>query len=135
VLICHDTSYPYPAMIAKLEGAEILFAPHYNPMRNLQTMDAHRHWVRNCNCGIACLMKVVVARSNVVDSVAGLGYGDSLIINPRGDVIAEAELFKDEMITAKITPEMFKFPYVWADLKEAPPYVRKMLADLLTQPQ
>ena len=134
VIICHDTSFPYPAMIAKLKGAEILFAPHYNNIEP-QTVDAHRHWVKNCNRGIACQMKVVVARSNVVNTAVGLGYGDSLIVSPRGDILAEAALFKNEMITTKITPEMFKFPYVWGDLKDTPNFVKKMLANLLLESQ
>ena len=30
VVICHDTSFPHPALLAKIRGAEILFTPHYN---------------------------------------------------------------------------------------------------------
>lgn len=131
VIICHDSSFPYPALIAKLKGAEILFSPHYNDI-SVESMDAHRKWVRNCHIGLACQMKMVVARSNVVSrEQKGLGYGDSFIVNPRGEMLAEAELFRTEMITAKITPALFKSPYVWADLNEAPAAMKGMLADLL----
>jgi predicted amidohydrolase len=131
VIICHDSSFPYPALIAKLKGAEILFSPHYNDIP-VESMDAHRTWVRNCHIGLACQMKMVIARSNVVSrDKNGLGYGDSFIINPRGEMMAEAELFRTQMLTAKISPALFRSPYVWADLEEVPPAVKGMLADLL----
>jgi len=135
VIICHDSSFPHPALIARLKGAEILFSPHYNDI-NPNTMDAHRKWVRNCHIGLACQMKMVVARANVVaKDKKGLGYGDSFIVSPRGEMLAEAELFRAEMISAKITPALFKSPYVWADLKEVPAYLRSTLADLLLKGQ
>ena len=135
VIICHDSSFPHPAMIAKLRGAELLFSPHYNDI-NPNTMDAHRKWVRNCHIGLACQMRMVVVRANVVaKDKKGLGYGDSFIVSPRGEMLAEAALFRAEMITATITGALFKSPYVWADLKEVPLAIRSMLADLLLKEQ
>jgi len=131
VIICHDSSFPYPALIAKLKGAEILFSPHYNNI-SAETVDAHRKWVRNCHIGLACQMKMVVARSNVVGTSKGLGYGDSFIVSPRGEMLAEAELFRTELITAKVSPALFRSPYVWANLNDVPQTVKNMLADLLT---
>jgi predicted amidohydrolase len=132
VIICHDSSFPFPALIARLKGAEILFSPHYNSI-SPQTVDAHRKWVRNCHVGLACQMKMVVARSNVV--VTGnpkqVGYGDSFIISPQGEMLAEAALFRTELLTAKITPRLFKSPVVWADLDETPAALKAMLGRLL----
>jgi hypothetical protein len=77
-------------------------------------------------------MKMVVARSNVVSrDKKGLGYGDSFIVNPRGEMLVEADLFCTEMITARITPALFRSPYFWANLNEVPVVVKGMLADLL----
>jgi predicted amidohydrolase len=131
VIICHDSSFPYPALIAKLQGAEILFSPHYNNIP-AETVDAHRKWVRNCHIGLACQMKMVVVRSNIVGASKGVSYGDSFIVSPRGDMLAEADLFKTEMITAKITPAFFRIPHVWADLNDAPAAMKSTLAGLLT---
>ncbi len=134
VIICHDSSFPHPALVAKLKGAEVLFSPHYNDI-DAERADAHRRWVRNCHIGLACQMKMVVARSNVVTrDRKGLGYGDSLIVSPRGEMLAEAELFRTELITATVTPALFKSPYVWADLNEVPASLKAMLARLLTGP-
>ena len=117
-------------MLAKLRGAEILFTPHYNSI-NPQTVDDHRKWVRNCHVGLACLMKLAVVRSNVVvtDKPGSPGYGDSFIMSPQGEILAAAELFRTELVTAKIGPEMFKIPYVWADLKEVPTWLNEALAE------
>jgi predicted amidohydrolase len=135
VIICHDSSFPYPALIAKLKGAEILFSPHYNNI-SVKTMDAHRKWVRNCHIGLACQMKMVVVRSNIVmQGQERLGYGDSFVVSPRGEMLAEAGLFRQEMITAKITPSLFQSPYVWADFKETPGAVKEMLIKLLSAPE
>jgi (R)-amidase len=131
-IICHDSSFPQLALMAKLQGAEILFTPHFNTI-GAQRMDDHRKWVHNCHIGLATMMKLVVVRSNVVvtDKKSGLGYGDSFIMSPQGEILAQAELFKTEMITAKITPAMFKSPVVWADLKEVPPEINAKLAKML----
>jgi len=134
VNICHDSSFPHPAMMARLQGAEILFTPHYNHIA-AQKMDDHRKWVRNCHIGLACQLKMVVARSNVVVTQMEdrLGYGNSLIVSPQGEILAEAELFRTELVTAKITPAMFKSPYVWANLDDVPVWLRTALAGLLTR--
>jgi len=136
VIICHDSSFPYPALIARLKGAEILFSPHYNSIRP-QTVDAHRKWVRNCHIGLACQMKMVVVRSNVV--VVGdpeeVGYGDSFILSPQGEMLAQAELFRTELLTAKVKPEHFRAPSVWADLDETPAALKEMLSRLLVSAQ
>lgn len=132
VIICHDSSFPHPAMIARLKGAEILFSPHYNDIPE-QNMDAHRRWVRNCHLGIACQFKMAVARANVVaKDKGGLGYGDSFIISPRGDFLAEADLFRQEMLTAKVRADMFGRGF--ATLDEVPADIREQLADLLRKP-
>ncbi len=134
VIICHDSSFPYPALIAKLKGAEILFSPHYNSIP-AQTVDAHRKWVRNCHIGLACQMKMVVARSNVV--VAGnpkeVGYGDSFILSPQGEALAQAELFRTELLTTKITNQHFQSPVVWADLNETPAALKATLGKMLLE--
>jgi len=136
VVICHDSSFPHPALLARLKGAEILFTPHYNYIAP-QTMDDHRKWVRNCHVGLACQLKMVVARANVVvtDKTDRLGYGESLILSPQGEFLAQAELFRTELITATISPAMLRHPHVWANLDEVPTWLRAELSDQLTNPK
>jgi len=136
VIICHDSSFPFPALIARLKGAEILFSPHYNFI-GPQNVDAHRRWVRNCHVGLACQMKMVVARSNVVvtGNPEGVGYGDSFVISPQGEILSEAELFRTELLTVNVGPEHFQFPVVWADLDKTPAAVKATLSRLLAEDQ
>ncbi|MBM3495403.1 MAG: carbon-nitrogen hydrolase family protein, partial [Armatimonadetes bacterium] len=130
VQICHDSSFPYVAMAAKRQGAEVLFSPHNNEIGAAHA-DDHRTWVRNCHIGLACQMKMVVARANIVksDRPGMIGYGDSFILSPQGVPLAEAGLHRAALITATITPELFGTPHVWADMDEAPEWVRLVWAD------
>ncbi len=132
VQICHDSSFPFIALDAKLRGAEILFSPHNNEI-GADAADDHRKWVRNNHVGIACQMKMVVARSNIVksDRPGQVGYGDSFILSPQGTPLAEARLFRTELITTTVKPAMFRGPWVWADFAETPEWLKKELADLL----
>jgi predicted amidohydrolase len=132
VILCHDTSFPQPAMMARLQGAEILFTPHYNCIPT-DRMDDHRKWVRNTHIGLACQMKMVMARANVVitDKKDRLGYGDSFIMSPKGETLAEAGLFRTKVVTARVTPAMFRPPAAWADLGEVPPEFNARLGELL----
>jgi predicted amidohydrolase len=132
VNICHDSSFPHPALLAKLRGAELLFTPHYNSI-DAQRVDGHRKWVRNCHVGLACQMKMAVVRSNVVvtDKPGEPGFGDSFIMTPQGEILAGAELFKTELVTAVLKPEMYKTPYVWADFSELPDWLEQKLAEEL----
>jgi predicted amidohydrolase len=134
VIICHDSSFPHVAMAARLQGARLLFTPHNNEI-SADTADDHRQWVRNCHIGLACQLKMVVARSNIVKSdLAGkIGYGDSFILSPQGTPLAEAKLFRTELVTATVTPSMFGSPWVWADASETPAWLRTQLSNLLTE--
>lgn len=133
VIICADTSYPHVAMAARLQGAELLFTPHNNEI-GAAAADEHRHWVRNCHIGLACQLKMVVARANTVksDRPGQIGYGDSFILSPQGTPLAEAKLFKAELITATVTPAMFRGPWVWGDLHDPPAWLRTQLGQMLT---
>lgn len=124
IQICHDSSFPHVALSAKLRGAEILFSPHNNEI-GAQYADAHRKWVRNCHVGLACQMKMAVARANIIKSARPgmVGYGDSFILGPNGVPLAEAGLFRTALITAAIGPEHFGPPNVWADFREAPDWI------------
>jgi predicted amidohydrolase len=134
VAICHDTSFPHIATAARLQGARLLFTPHYNSLAP-QAVDNHRRWVRNCHVGLACQLKMVVARANVVGPVRAnaVSYGDSFILSPQGEPLAEADLFRTELITARISPEVFSAPTVWADLDETPAWLRQQVGTMLTE--
>lgn len=133
VIICADTSYPHVALAARLQGAELLFAPHQNEI-GAAVADDHRRWVRNCHIGLACQLKMAVARASNVksDRPGQIGCGDSFILSPQGAALAEAGLFKTELITAPITTAMFRSPSIWGDLNDTPAWLRTQVGELLT---
>ncbi len=132
VIICADTSYPHPAMSARWQGAELLFTSHNNAIA-APVMQDHMNWVRHCHIGLACQLRLVVARANIVQSgpAEQLGYGDSFILDPQGRPLAEAGLFKTSLITAAIEPAMFQPPVIWGQPEEVPAWLRAQVAQLL----
>lgn len=133
VNICADTSYLLPALAARLQGAEVLFTPHYNLITE-QLADEHRRWVRNSHIGLAVHGKLAVARANVVQigQPGQVGYGDSFILSPSGEPLAEAGLFKTALVTTTLRPELFRAPQVWGDPDDVPAWLRTLSASLLT---
>lgn len=134
VNICHDTSFPHVAMLASEQGAEILFTPHYNEIKE-EALEEHRRWVRQCHVGLATQFKMVVARSNVVKKArAGMrGYGDSFILSPQGTPLTEAKPDEEDLITTTISPAHFRAPVVWSNNAEVPGWLRDQLAAVLRE--
>ena len=129
-IICADTSYPEPALMARKLGAVILFSPHYNSIA-LHAMDAHRIRIRNNHIGIAALTKMTVVRSNVINvSPDRLGYGDSSIFSNHGVPLAEAPLFKETLITAKIDQKMIEESQKWRYIDRIPREFKTKFADV-----
>jgi len=134
VAVCADTSYPYVALAARLQGARLLFTPHNNQIAD-GAADEHRRWVRHSHIGLACQFQMAVARANIVKSgrPGQIGYGDSFILSPQGTPLAEAGLFKPVLITGTLTPAHFRAPHVWGDLHDTPAWLRQQVAALLTE--
>jgi predicted amidohydrolase len=108
VIICIEGSSPEPCMLLASKGARIIFEPHYAfPPPHL--MDAQRVRIRNCRIARAVENHCWHVRANVITAPdlkiageAGVGYGDSLIIDPLGVVRAEAGLLKQGWITVDV---------------------------------
>lgn len=110
IAICADTSYIEPARILAMQGAQIIFTPHFNYIGYDKVAD-HTTEVRNHHIAIAIDNGVYVARSNVVvpESVgagpigyAGVGVGDSLILDRRGRVLAEAGISRRALLVVDL---------------------------------
>jgi predicted amidohydrolase len=126
VIICHDSSFAEPAMTMRKKGARLLFSPHYNSISS-NRMDEHRRKVRNNHVGLAALLQMVVVRSNVVGwKDDDLGYGDTTIFSPLGDVVASAPLFQETLITAEFERAVFE-KESWASQDELPEEVLQQL--------
>jgi 5-aminopentanamidase len=116
IAICADTSYIEPARILAMKGAQIIFTPHFNYIDYEHVAD-HTAEVRNHHIAMAVDNGVYIARANVVvpESVgtgplgyAGVGVGDSLILDRRGRVLAEAGISRRMLLTADLPDEDLK---------------------------
>lgn len=110
VAICADTSYIEPARILAMQGAQMIFTPHFNYIAYDHVAD-HTAEVRNHHIAMAIDNGVYVARSNVVvpesigagpSGYAGVGVGDSLILDRRGRVLAEAGISRRALLVADL---------------------------------
>jgi predicted amidohydrolase len=132
VIICHDSSFPDVAQAARLQGAQLLLSPHNNEIGAVAA-DEHRRTVRNTHVGLAAQLKMVVARANIVksDRAGQIGYGDSFVLDPQGEPLAEAGLFRTTLLTTRIPRAMLRTGSRWANAAEVPAWLRTLNARLL----
>jgi predicted amidohydrolase len=113
VVICADGGYVEPCRILTLKGARMIFAPHYNyiPKENLiyhfnrVRADHTAHAVEN---GVWFLRgnNVTLGDDQGFPEMNGLGYGDSYLVDPFGEIMVRSQRHAECMITAQIEPEI-----------------------------
>jgi predicted amidohydrolase len=110
VIICSDGGYIEPARILALKGARIIFAPHFNYIGAKGLID-HFQKVRADHTARAVENDVWFVRANnvVLDKDAGLshdgvGYGDSYVIDPAGEMVVRSRRHHEDFILADIDP-------------------------------
>ena len=108
VIICADGGYVEPARILAMKGARIIFAPHYNYIGADNLIDHYVH-VRNDHIARAVENRIFFVRGNNVERGTqpslerdGVGYGDSYILDPNGQVVAAANLHAETIIWADV---------------------------------
>jgi predicted amidohydrolase len=110
VIICSDGGYIEPARILALKGARIIFAPHFNYI-GAKGLISHFQHVRADHTARAVENDVWFVRGNnvVLDkepglSFDGVGYGDSYIIDPFGEMVVRSRRHREDFIFADIDP-------------------------------
>ena len=94
VVICADGGYIEPARILAIKGAKIILSPHYNYI-GAQGVLNHFTKVRADHIARAVENVVFFVRANSVSpgkdsgitNYDGVGYGDSYIVDPHGEII------------------------------------------------
>jgi len=115
VIICSDGGYIEPARILALKGAKIIFAPHFNYI-NKEGLIAHFQHVRSDHTARAVENSVYFVRGNnvclakdtAITRSDGVGYGDSYIIDPRGEIVVRSRRHREDFILADIEPDEAK---------------------------
>ena len=103
VVICADGGYVEPARILSLKGATFLFAPHYNfvgdPVKHYQ-MVRNDHVARAIENGVYFLRGNNVVPGKQVEGLSdgGIGYGDSYLLDPHGEIVAGAGLGEEYLM-------------------------------------
>jgi predicted amidohydrolase len=110
IIICADGGYIEPTRILALKGARIVFAPHFNFI-NAKGLIGHFQHVRADHIARAVENDVWFVRGNNVViakesglSYEGVGYGDSYIIDPQGEMQVRSRRMQEDFIFADIEP-------------------------------
>ncbi len=104
VQICWDLHFPEMTTILSLRGAEVIFAPHASPTI---VGDRKEIWLKYLSAR-AYDNAVFIAACNLVGQ-CGVGQsfcGGAMVIDPKGNVAAEAFNGKEELLVVDLDPEL-----------------------------
>jgi predicted amidohydrolase len=98
IIICHDERYPELVRLPVLAGARVIFyISHESPLRNEEKLNPYRAQIQ----ARAVENNVFVVHSNPPSNQDASGsHGQSRIIAPDGNIIQEASIFNEEIITS-----------------------------------
>jgi beta-ureidopropionase len=102
ILICYDRHFPEAARALGLAGADVVFVPTC-------TQDGFNTWETELRAHAISNMYYVCAVNKVGRDDGGsdrVHHGHSLIVNPRGGVLADAGDSVDAVISSDIDPEL-----------------------------
>jgi predicted amidohydrolase len=113
VVICSDGGYIEPARILALKGAKVILAPHYNYITKEHLL-THFQEVRGDHIARAVENRVYFLRGNNVclgkdpgiTRYDGVGYGDSYIVDPYGEIVVRSRRLREDFIFADIDPTL-----------------------------
>jgi predicted amidohydrolase len=116
VIICADGGYIEPSRILAVKGARVIFAPHYNYI-GAAGLIAHFMKVRADHTARAVENSVYFVRGNNVtpgkeESILGydgVGYGDSYVIDPHGEILARTQRHVEDVLVCDIHPNEARF--------------------------
>lgn len=125
IVICADGGYIEPCRILALKGAQVIFAPHYNYIQGEKLLE-HFQRVRSDHTARATENGIWFLRGNSVTQgydqgidTEGIGYGDSYLLDPCGEMVMRSQRHRDQLISAVI------------DISPEAPVVRRSLTSLL----
>ncbi len=111
VVICSDGGYIEPCRILALKGARVIFAPHYNYISK-EGLLAHFQQVRADHVARAVENRVYFLRGNnvspgkdpAITKYDGVGYGDSYVVDPNGEILVRSRRHIEDFLFADIDP-------------------------------
>jgi predicted amidohydrolase len=109
VVICADGGYVEPSRILALKCAKIIFSPHFNYI-GAKGLIGHFMHVRADHVARAVENRVYFVRANnvvldkdpAITKYDGVGYGDSYIVDPFGEIVVRSRRHKEDFIFADV---------------------------------
>ncbi len=113
IVICSDGGYIEPTRLLALQGAKVVFAPHFNYIGK-EGLISHFMKVRADHTARAVENSVYFVRGNNVSlgkeecitKNEGVGYGDSYIIDPHGEILVRSRRHVEDFLFADIDPNI-----------------------------
>ena len=113
VIICSDGGYIEPARLLAIKGAKVIFAPHFNYIGK-EGLIGHFMKVRADHIARAVENSVYFVRGNNVSlgkeecitKNDGVGYGDSYIVDPHGEIVVRSRRHVEDFFFADIDPNI-----------------------------
>jgi beta-ureidopropionase len=106
LIICYDRNLPEPARCAALNGAELLFIPVTTTKR------AHSRWELLLRARAVENVMFVAAANRVGKDKGGAPeafyFGESLIVNPRGEIIGHGSSSEEELVVAEVDLDLLR---------------------------
>ncbi len=105
MLICEDFWHVSPPYLLWLDRADILLLHSASPGRGISTADklSSAHWVELVNQSYGSLFTDYILHCNRVGFEDGLNFwGGSTIVDPDGDIIAQAPYFEESLLVQSI---------------------------------
>ena len=111
VVICSDGGFIEPSRILAIKGARVIFSPHYNSIPGPGLLGHFMH-VRADHVARAVENSVYFLRSNSValgrdtglTKTQGVSYGDSYLVDPRGEIVIRSRRHVEDFFFADIDP-------------------------------
>lgn len=113
VVICSDGGYIEPTRILAMKGAKVIFSPHFNYIR-AEGLIGHFMHVRADHVARAVENRVYFLRGNnvsigpeeCIENTAGVGYGDSYLVDPQGEILVRSRRHVEDFFFADIDTQV-----------------------------
>jgi len=105
MLICEDFWHASPPYLLWLDRADVLLFQSASPGRGISTADklGSAHWVELVNQAYGSMFTNYIVHCNRVGFEDGVNFwGGSAIVDPDGDVVANAPYFEETLLVHKI---------------------------------
>ena len=108
IQLCYDAHFPELSTAMALRGAEVIFAPHASPPPETAA-EKRARWLRYLSARAYDNSVFLVACNQTGDGGAGINFsGAALILDPRGEVIAESSGDEEQMLVAELKADVLK---------------------------